>query len=423
MFVGRRYRLYPSASQDRKMRRFCGARRFVFNLGLEQRQLAWRVTGSSVGYGRQCADLKELRNDPELAPWLREIPIQILQQALRDLDAAYSRFFKRLAPYPRFKAKWANESFRSPQHVQAKKLNRKWAEVKLQGLGWVKYRRSKALGGKIKHATVTCQGGMWHVAIQVEVPDRCEKPNGGPAVGVDRGVVHALATSDGRFFDLSKRTAKKDERLLRLERRRERQGRGSRNQKKTKQRIAAIHAQRARRRHDTCHKATTILAKSCGAVVVEDLRVRNMTRSAKGTENDPGSGVAQKAALNKAILESGWGLVDRLLDYKCLWYGSAKIKVEPAFSSQECSRCGHTHKDNRKTQAEFSCTMCGHTDNADTNAAKAILGRGIALMNESVPAAGQAVAACGDPSLGGSVKQEPGAPRLKEALALSGVAV
>ncbi len=422
MFVGRRYRLYPTKSQEQKLRRFCGARRLIYNLALEQRELAYQMTGSSPGYGRQCAELKELRDDTRVAPWLSEIPMQVLQQALKDVEVAYKRFFEGLASYPRFKRKWAHESFRVPQHVEAGKLNRKWGEVRLQGLGWVKYRRSKALAGEIKHATVNYGGGMWHVSIQVETPDRRDPANGKEAVGIDRGVVHALATSNDCFHDLPKTSVKERERLLRLERKRERAKRGSRNRCKTKARIAKIHSRRAHRRHDSIHKATTILARAHGAVVLEALQVRNMTRSARGTVAEPGTNVAQKAGLNKAILRSGWGLVDRLLDYKCLWYGSMKVAVDAAYSSQECSQCGHTHDDNRKTQAVFSCLECGYTANADTNAAKVILGRGIAVFKKTVPAAGLAVAACGDSSLDGSVKQEPETIDKKSCLAKAALA-
>ena len=400
------------------MLRFCGARRFIYNLGLEQRKLAYSVAGHSPGYARQCEDLKELRNDPDILPWLKEIPQQILQQALKDVEAAFVRFFKGIAYYPRFKSRnGSRQTFRVPQHVGAHKINRKWAEVKLQGIGWVRYRRSKALDGKLKQATITFVGGDWHVAIQVEVPDRADPPNGGNAVGIDRGVVHAIAASDGEPFDMPKCTAKEDERLLRLERKRERQSKGSKNQRRTKRKIARYHAKRARCRYDFCHKATTILSKAHGIVVLEALKVRNMTRSARGTIDAPGTNVAQKSGLNRAILESGWGIIEKILDYKCLWYGSMKVVVDAAYSSQECSQCGYTHEDNRKTQAVFSCLECGYTANADTNAAKVILGRGIALLEKSVPAAGLAVAACGDLSGYGSVKQEPEGLDQKRSLA------
>ena len=249
-----------------------------------------------------------------------------------------------------------------------------------------------------------------------------DKPNGGSSIGLDRGVVHAMATSEGEAFEMPKCTAKEDERLLRLERKRERQSKGSKNQRKTKRKIARCHAKRARRRYDFCHKATTAISKTSGVVVVEALKVRNMTRSARGTIDAPGTNVAQKSGLNRAILESGWGAIEKMLDYKCLWYGSMKVAVDAAYSSQECSQCGHIHEDNRKTQAVFSCLECGYTANADTNAAKVILGRGIALLDRHVPAAGYAVAACGDSSGYGSGKQEPGALDKKSGLAKAALA-
>ena len=128
MLVGRRFRLYPTRVQEEKMLRYCGARRFVYNLALEQREFAFKLTGRSPRFAEQCRQLKELRLDPEVACWLRIVPVQVLQQALRDLDGSFQRFFKGLAGYPCFKRKWCSESFRVPQHVEVRKLSRKWAE-------------------------------------------------------------------------------------------------------------------------------------------------------------------------------------------------------------------------------------------------------------------------------------------------------
>lgn len=404
MIVGHKYRLYPSATQQEHLAVFSGARRFVFNLALEQRELGYKLTGQSIRYTNQAKQLKALRDDPDLAGWLKDVPAQILQQALRDLDTAFTRFFRGQGRYPKYKRKGAHESFRVPQHVSVRKLNRKWSEVKLPRVGWVKYRDSRAFNGTIKHATVSLKAGMWYVALQVEVEDIHAPANGGNAVGVDMGVTHTMTTSDGVFFDLPRSSVKENERLLRLQRNVARQKKNSVNQKKTRAQIAKIHARRARARMDFAHKATSILTKKHGMIAIEALKTRNMTRSARGTIENPGTNVKQKAGLNRSILESGWGIIETQLQYKTGWYGSKLIKTPAQYTSLRCNECGYVAKENRENQATFHCKQCSHTINADLNAARNILEQ---AMKNIVPAAGLAVAACEDQSLDRSVKQEP----------------
>jgi putative transposase len=178
---------------------------------------------------------------------------------------------------------------------------------------------------------------------------------------------------------MPKHRAGEDERLRRLQRQLGRQVKGSRRHEKTKLAIAKIYARQARRRHDFAHKVSHTLATTHSLVGTEDLKVKNMTASASGTVENPGKNVAAKRGLNKAIMEQCWGLISELLDYKCEWYGSYHNKCSAVYSSQECSNCGHTHQDNRKTQALFKCVECGHTAHADTNGAKVIKKRNIEI--------------------------------------------
>ena len=139
----------------------------------------------------------------------------------------------------------------------------------------------------------------------------------------------------------------------------------------------------ANRRQDALHKITTKLAKSHGRLIIEDLRVKNMTASAKGTVENPGRQVRQKAGLNRALLDHAFAEFRRQLEYKARWYGSTVVAISPAYTSQRCSRCGHTEAGNRPSQAVFHCLSCGHAANADHNAACNIL------------AVGSTVTACG----------------------------
>lgn len=137
--------------------------------------------------------------------------------------------------------------------------------------------------------------------------------------------------------------------------------------------IAGLRARAKRRRRDWQHQTTTGLARSYATIVVEDLRAADMTRSARGTIDQPGRGVRAKAGLNRAILDQGWGGLVELLTYKTAECGGRLVKVPAAFTSQTCAACGHVAAGNRPSQAAFSCVACGHRANADVNAACNIL--------------------------------------------------
>src|ERR1035437_1551221 len=140
MIVSRKYRLYPTQEQAALMAEFFGAYRAVHNVAVQQRNDAYKLARKSVSYKIQAHDLKEVRDDAEVAPWLRRVPSQVLQQSLKNVEVAYDRFFKGISGYPNFHARGVNDAFRQPQHVQVRRVSKKWAEVSLQNLGWVRFR-------------------------------------------------------------------------------------------------------------------------------------------------------------------------------------------------------------------------------------------------------------------------------------------
>jgi len=382
---GRKYRLYPIDEQAALMAEFFGSSRSLHNTAVQQRKDAYKIAGKSVSYKEQAHDLKEVRDCPDTAPWLKKIPAQVLQQSLKDVDAAFQRFFKGKGEvgYPKFHGKGCNDSFRQPQDVKTRQISKKWGEVWLANLGWVRFRMHRKLGGTIKSATVKLKAGKYYLSFQVEMTERHNEDNGGEAVAIDMGVAHTVATSDGEFYDMPAHRTGEDERLRRLQKRLAKQVKGSRRHGKTKLQIAKIYARQARRRHDFAHKVSHTLATEHRLVGGEALKTVNMVKSASGTALNPGKNVAQKRGLNRVIHEQCWGLIFALLDYKCDWYGSLLVKCPAAYSSQECSRCGHIHKDNRKSQSVFKCVKCGYTANADTNAANIIKKRTLKLEKEA----------------------------------------
>jgi putative transposase len=201
----------------------------------------------------------------------------------------------------------------------------------------------------------------------------------GTSVGLDMGVTHTATMSDGQFLDMPELLSQgEQQRKRRLQRKLARQTKGSNRRQATKLQIAKISAKESDSRKDWIEKTTTELVRDYDLIAIEDLKIKNMTRSAKGTVENPGTNVSQKSGLNRVILSQSWGLFRKRLTDKAT---NATVPVEiitinPAYTSLRCSECGHTDKENRKNQAEFSCLSCGHIDNADLNAAKNILAAG-----------------------------------------------
>jgi IS605 OrfB family transposase len=205
-----------------------------------------------------------------------------------------------------------------------------------------------------------------------------------------------MVLSNGEMLDMPRLlTSGERQRLLGLERKAARQQlartpgtRLSVRHRRTLDQIARLRAKQAHRREDWLHRRTTDLAKRHGVVVVEDLRIGNLTRSARGTAQRPGSNVKAKAGLNRAILGMAWGKSSRMLAYKCSLHGGVLVRVEPRNSSRECARCGFTSAVNRVDQANFRCAACKHATNADTNAAQVILQRGLTALSGATPGCG-----------------------------------
>jgi putative transposase len=235
------------------------------------------------------------------------------------------------------------------------------------------------------------RAGRWHVAF-AHVPDPVCGPGDGSVVGVDRGVVVSAALSTGELLNAPSLTPGEKGRLKVLQQRLARCKRGSRRREETQGRIAKLKARERDRRKDWVEKTTTDLARRFDVIRVEDLNVPAMTRSARGTVEKPGSGVAQKRGLNRAIRGSGWGQLVTRLQHKAL--GRVE-QIPAAYTSQRCSACGHVAPGNRKSQAVFECEACNSGKcNADVNAARNI-------------AAGRAVTARGDLASRRSANREP----------------
>jgi IS605 OrfB family transposase len=374
---------------------YCAHARFAWNLGNEQRLMWRRERGPTPGFAEQCRQLTEAR---AAEPWLAAGSVKVQQQALRDLDQAWRNFFAGTHGRPGWRKRGQREGFRITDFaysLRVRRLNRHWGQVKVPKVGWVRFRWSRAVPEAKSYRVTLDSVGRWHIAFAA-IPDPIAGPGTGEVVGVDRGVKVAAALSTGELSSPAGSRPKEAERLLRLQRKSARQrvrGQAPANRlKRTYRSIAIIKAREKDRRKDWAEKLSTDLARRFDVIRVEDLNVKGMTRSARGTVEKPGRNVRQKAGLNRGILAAGWSVMVDRLEQKA----SGRVqKINPAYTSQRCSACGHTAAENRKSQAVFCCTACAFTLNADVNAAKNIAG-------------GHPVTARGDRAKSArSVKREP----------------
>lgn len=374
------------------MRRFAGACRFVFNRALARQNENHEVGNKYIPYGKMASWLVEWKNATE-TQWLKDAQSQPLQQSLKDLERAYKNFFRKRAAFPRFKKRGQNDAFRYPQGV---KLDQENSRIFLPKLGWMRYRNSRQVTGVVKNVTVSQSCGKWYISIQTESEVSTPAHPSASMVGLDAGVAKLATLSDGTVFGPVNSFQKNQKTLARLQRQLSRKVKFSNNWQKQKRKIQRLHSCIANIRRDYLHKVTTAVSKNHAMIVIEDLKVSNMSKSAAGTVSQPGRNVRAKSGLNRSILDQGWYEMRRQLEYKQLWRGGQVLAVPPAYTSQRCACCGHTAKENRLSQSKFRCQVCGYTANADVNGARNIL------------AAGHAVLACGEMVQSGRpLKQEP----------------
>jgi len=386
-----KYQLKTKANQEIKFRQVAGCCRFLWNKSLALEQDFFEKQGKRNGYNKLAKFLKDWKKE-ETTEFLKKAPSQALQQTLKDLDKAYRNFFAKRAGFPKFKKKGLNDSFRFPQGFKLDEIN---SRIFLPKIGWINYRKSRKVEGKPKQVTVTHSRGKWYVSIQTE--REIEKPEhpSKSIVGIDMGIAKFAMLSDGFAINPLNVFKKYENKLARLQRRLSKRRKFSENWKKEKEKVQKLHSKIANVRKDFLNKTTTTISKNHAIVVLEDLKIQNMSRSASGTKEKPGKNVKAKSGLNKSILDQGWYEFRRQLEYKLKWKGGKLITVPAQYTSQTCSKCGCIDKNNRKTQEKFKCTACGLEINADHNAALNIL------------AAGHAVLACGEKALVSSKKQEP----------------
>jgi putative transposase len=395
-----RVRLYPTPRQERALRFMLDVTRELYNALLQERRDAYRLRGVSISAKQQYAEITDLRKSSEridrrLGAVYRECEDAVLHR----LELAFSSFFRRCQRgetpgYPRFKpaSRWSQLEF--PHGNRALRFDTEQRRVAIPGVGAVKLRKGRRVPD-CGRAWILTRNGCWYACFE------CERwpqplPYSDTLVGIDRGIHVLAAVSDGtliRNLGVGERRKGATTRLQReLETVTKRDVKGKvcnasdRRRQAALRRLARAKEREANARRDYAHKQARAIVASADVVGLEKLNLRAMTRSAKGSVESPGRNVAAKAALNRRMLDAGFGLLRQMIVAKAEEVARRVVEVDARFSSQECSRCGHVARESRRRR-RFCCVACGFQTHADVNAALVIRRRAqSALMSEPDPA-------------------------------------
>src|SRR5215470_8360363 len=369
-----KFEAQPNGEQLRNLRRFAGACRFVYNKALALNKEQYEKKEKRLGYADLCALLPRWK--AEFA-WLSDGPAQALQQSLKDLERGFTNFFEKRANFPDFHKKGRKDSFRIPQGFQVDNQN---ARIKLPKIGWMRYRKSREIAGTPKNVTVTLVNGKAFISIQTEREVETPMHPSKSSVGLDWGIKRFYTLSNGEYEEQLSPLQQFGQKLARSQRVLSRKKKFSKNWKKAKFKVSKLHNQIANIRKDFIHKSSNDLSKNHAVVFVEDLCIRNMSKSARGSKEKHGKNVKQKSGLNRAVLDASPFELRRQLQYKLTWRGGLLVAVPPQNTSRTCPACGTVSAENRRTQEKFSCVQCAFTADADFVAAINVKEAGLALL-------------------------------------------
>jgi putative transposase len=379
-----KFQLKVTPETSQKLANFAGGSRFVWNKSLALNLFRLENKFPLMWY-QELNFWSTLWKQSDEYGFVKELPSQVLQQKLKDLEKAFKDAFDKNQPLKRipvFKKKGLHDSFRYPQGF---KVDQDKSKVFLPKIGWVSYRNSRKVVGDAKNITVSRKGAHWYISIQTEYQAELLAHKSTSIVGIDMGIKQFATLSDGTVYAPLNSFKAKAERLAKLQRQLKNKKKFSNNWKKVKSKITKCHEDIGNARKDYLHKVSTEISESQAIIVIEDLRVKNMSKSSKGNSENKGKKVAQKSGLNKAILDQGWSMFSAMLEYKQSWNSGVVIRVPAQYTSQTCPCCHHVAKENRLTQAEFVCVECGFSENADLVGAINVLAKGHALLAGNQP--------------------------------------
>ena len=349
-------RFYPNEEQITILSKTFGSCRFVYNYMLDTKNKEYAKTQINLGAFTLIKKLPIMKNSD--FPWLKDVDSTSLQQTIKNMDKAFKGFFNG-GGFPKFKSK--HDAHQSYQTTTAKI---KGDSLFLPKVGLVTMHGFRAFAGRLKTVTVSLFAGQYHASLIFDDGKEFKAPShNNKVIGIDVGVVKIVTTSDNDMYepqDLSKEL----ESLKKAQKSLSRKKKASNNRAKAKLKVQRRHLKIVNKRKDFLHKLSNKITNENQVIVIEKLNVKNMTKSATGTIEEPKSS-AGKRGLNRVITEKSWGLFFQMLRYKAIKKGGEVIAVDPKYTSQQCSNCGTIDKNNRKSQSRYECGECGFKINAD----------------------------------------------------------
>lgn len=384
-----KYRIYPHKATTEKLQWTLDRCRELYNAALQERKEAYKYAKKSITCYEQINDLPEIKNEIRLE--YQEIAAHVLQDVLRRLDKAFKNFFRRIRNgekpgYPRFQGRNHYDSFTYPDSAGWKLEVTKEPEGKKKGKAILRLTKigdacvvlHRPIEGAIKTVTIKREGECWFVVCSCAVTE-CEKLSVSyEDVGIDLGVTHFAALSDGTFIESPRYYRKAEKKLEKLQQTLSRKKRGSHRRKKAVRVVAQAHRKIRNQRRDFVHKASRKLVNTYQVIVFEDVQTSNLVKRPKHKQDENGTylpnGASTKAGLNKSIADAGWYSFTEMTKVKAEWAGRTVLFVNPYKTSQICSGCG-TEVKKDLSERWHSCP-CGVELDRDTNAAKNILAVG-----------------------------------------------
>jgi putative transposase len=357
-----KFRLELTPEQNERFGQFAGASRFAYNYALDRRKTTYKETGKAITSGEIQKEITRMKKTPEYE-WLNDLPSQIPQQAVQNVDRAFDGYFKKRSGFPKFKKKHHSvQSFRIPQNIKVKN-----GEVFVPKLGYVKMIQSRRIEGTIKGATFRADHrGGWFVSINTEcIVEKPAEVFVSDCTGVNLGLKDVIVTNTGYREPAPKFFRKGERKIRKLSRSFSRKVRGSGNRAKARKALARAHQRIADQRSDFTHKITTNLIRNHEALAFESLNVKGMS----------------KTKLSKSIHDTAFGEITRQAEYKGLWYDIPFIPVDQWFpSSKLCSVCGYKNKDLSLSDREWMCPECETKHDRDINAAQNLRIEGLSIL-------------------------------------------
>jgi putative transposase len=385
MLLTYRYKLRPTKAQYTALDRLCESQRQIYNAALQERVEAWKKSHISITKLDQFKSLTEIRSFDDL---YAAVPVVLSRWSIARVDDAFKGFFSRVKRgdkpgFPRFKSKSRWRSFGFAE----------WSGIRLKGekllfgglVGGLKLNLHRPLpdDASIKACTFTKTFRHWHVTIQIDAPVEMVHTSPESVIGIDVGVEHLATTSEGQHIENPKAQTKREKQLRVAQRALARCKRGSERRKKVRAKLALIQRKVANARSTYLHQVSADITKRYALIAVEKLKVKNMTASAKGMVDEPGVNVRQKAGLNRSMLDASFSRLIQFILYKAERAGGQVMKVNPAYTSQDCSSCGARVK-KKLSQRQHVCS-CGANLQRDYNAALNILERALKALGRAMP--------------------------------------